>query len=706
MLLPASPLAGPSHPDIITSDRLAPAVSHRSSKSVSSQLTSYNTPPSSPSFSMGQVVSRPQVDNTVLPSSSPSCSGNSLTSPGSRFKLALGRRRKPELRSQSSDLSQAKEPFVTDDPVYGTITTVPARQLGARQLTLQLASHIFGRKQSDSVPPSPALDPPPLPPKHGVQQSGLWTPSSNVNLNERPYVATMTNSAIAPALGSIKHSDEIVEPLTKENERKDSDKSELKEIRRKSDSTLSHHTIRPGVGSRTPRPVSFAESFQSAHTVVPVNNRLSALITDAEYATPEEDNEEDEDEEPCMMDKSTPSSRRVSPSSSLKMRNRRSQSLNFGPSLSLLTAAPTAAQASVSLDAIPSPVLRSGSDECGRLPPASATIPTFSLPSRPASADSRVHLGPRAQVSLQRALPDLPPAQHRSHLSHSTLPSFRQTTVSMTSGLAPAAGLARRAVEKMGRVWGSKSLSPSPLAAPVVTSSSSFPMGIPSRIQPSHSEFTNYGMKARDKLNAPSIHSTAPSLTDYEGPQLGQCLRGPLHISSRGIPESGLVFGRDLDACVKDTAADAVCVTLRAHRLDTTGTGGIRTRKSRPSAPLEERLLPALVLRCTQHILTWGVQEQGIFRCVFAGRAIILLTERVCSVSGRSSHMVKLRSEFDTGRHSLDDRIRTTEHTQGPILTLRRRLPETWTLMRSLLFSKLTCESVCFHYTNLIVPTI
>lgn len=48
---------------------------------------------------------------------------------------------------------------------------------------------------------------------------------------------------------------------------------------------------------------------------------------------------------------------------------------------------------------------------------------------------------------------------------------------------------------------------------------------------------------------------------------------------------------------------------------------------------LEERMLPAVLVRCAQHILLWGVQQEGLFR-----------------VSGQPTHVAKLRAEFDSGR--------------------------------------------------------
>ena len=50
----------------------------------------------------------------------------------------------------------------------------------------------------------------------------------------------------------------------------------------------------------------------------------------------------------------------------------------------------------------------------------------------------------------------------------------------------------------------------------------------------------------------------------------------------------------------------------------------------------EYRLIPAIVLRCAQHILKWGLDEEGLFR-----------------INGRSTHTGKLRADFDTATFSL-----------------------------------------------------
>lgn len=90
------------------------------------------------------------------------------------------------------------------------------------------------------------------------------------------------------------------------------------------------------------------------------------------------------------------------------------------------------------------------------------------------------------------------------------------------------------------------------------------------------------------------------------GPQLGRRLRGP-KLSSSGVSiAGGLVFKRDLPTCVRETAIDDVQIRLAHGDQDLFSHVGLK--------PLESRLLPALVVRCAQHILRWGVEEEGLFR--------------------------------------------------------------------------------------------
>ncbi|KAI6046181.1 hypothetical protein EDC04DRAFT_2632381 [Pisolithus marmoratus] len=614
-----------SHSGTTTSDHQP---SHTSSDGVPSSLSSsHNLRSSLSASSMGQAVSRPPV-NTAFPSSStPPCLGSSSSVTGSRFKRAFGRRKKSDIILPSSKTSptsaNAKASSSSNDSLFGTVNSAPAGQLGAKQLTLQLASQVFSRKQSGSVPASPAMLPPPLPPKYGVPHPTPQHSPSSDNVDKRVSVLTTSNSSIAPALNYIRHAEASMEL---EGIKKDAETSEPRDIRRKSDSTLSHHTIRPGLASKTPRPVSLAESLQSNHTIVPVNKRLSALLTDAEYVTPEEEPERVEGLQRPPGRSTSPDSQ-GSPAASLKARDRRSHSLNIGSPFSLMDSLPTAAQASVSLDVIPPSVSTSFREESIKTTGASPYV----LKQVVRLHTEASHVAESSPPVAERTLPKIPQTQRTPPLvpsANTSFPILRQTTISMTSGLAPAAGLARRAVEKMGRVWGSKNPpSNSPMASPIA-SSPSFPIGMVYRTNSGHSEPASR-RKNRHTPQTPSISSTGSSVSDHEGPQLGRCLRGPMKTSSTAAGVGGLVFGRDLKACVKDTALDTIRNSLHGRGLTASSND---TQRSGPRVSLEERHLPALIVRCTQHILAWGVQEQGLFR-----------------VSGRSSHIAKLRAEFDTG---------------------------------------------------------
>lgn len=620
MLPPAIP---PSHSGIPTADQLTSPPSTTFKSIFGGPTSNHHLHSSSSTPSMGQVVSRPEVNTTLSPSSAPSALGVSASNTGSLFKRAFtGRRKKSDtLVLSSQELDKGREPQI-DETSHGSTGTVP-RQLGTKQLTLQLAQHVFNKK---SAPASPAmsglsLPPPPPPPKHAQQptpSSSLLTPI-NTNIDKRSSTIT-ASSPIVPALDYMRKSDEHTEQVAlKENERKDLERSESKDVRRKSDSTLSLHTIRPTIGSRTPRPISLAESLHSTHTIVPVNKRLSALITDAEYVMAEEDDGTSNDEKAPK--------RRTSPASSLRLRDRRSQSLNLGPPLSMMVSSPTTSNATMSLEAITVTLPRSVSEGCEleRLVTGEmATTTLSSLPSdttrdavvRHVSAISSLNQL-SATLRAERILPDLPDPPQRTTSPpqpHSPHPSFRQTAISITSGFAPAAGLARRAVERMGRVWGSKSSFSSPLASPLGESFNGH-TGTVSRTSSSHSEFMHHGhsRKVRHNPQTPSVSSTASSLSDYEGPQLGKCLRGPICVSPSGSVVGGLVFGRDLKACVAETAVDSILSIIHSQHV---AHYGREEAGSQPPVPLGSRHVPALVTRCAEHILAWGIQEQGLFRYV------------------------------------------------------------------------------------------
>ena len=91
------------------------------------------------------------------------------------------------------------------------------------------------------------------------------------------------------------------------------------------------------------------------------------------------------------------------------------------------------------------------------------------------------------------------------------------------------------------------------------------------------------------------------ALSNTSGAYLGVLVRGPFSLSA-----TGYVFGRPLDESVKDTAVDSVRSRLNSPS----------PTEASESELLETRRLPALVFRCAQHILKWGIQEEGLFRLV------------------------------------------------------------------------------------------
>lgn len=117
------------------------------------------------------------------------------------------------------------------------------------------------------------------------------------------------------------------------------------------------------------------------------------------------------------------------------------------------------------------------------------------------------------------------------------------------------------------------------------------------------------------------------------GPNLGTMLRPPFRRFTQG---GGLVFGRPLAECVRDTKP---LVVVGGHE-----------------DAVEARYIPALVLRCVQHLEKWGLPEEGLFR-----------------ISGRTSHINKLRMEFSSGMLVFD--------SPTPVLNIFRcglRLARMW----------------------------
>ncbi|PCH43716.1 RhoGAP-domain-containing protein, partial [Wolfiporia cocos MD-104 SS10] len=449
----------------------------------------------------------------------------------------------------------------------------------------------------------------------------------------------------------------------------------VKEDWRKSDSTVtSRITIRarPGAGNgnRSPRPVSLAESSHSGHTIV-ANRRLSALLTEGQCAMVEEVGDgfgECELEEESGVEESGIESgveeemvprgaevagerqtekttegtswgerqamaRVVSPglARETKARNRRSMSLNIVPGhIFTRAASPTSAEDTPAARGLIAPSTSTGSNIRSRL--AAWTGAAHSATTTP------------VQRHAERPLPSVPhspPPPIPQHAAHNYIHSqgFRQTAVSMTGGLAPAAGLAvglgKRAAERVGRVWGGLSSSSSSAAS---MGGASFSSSTSSAASSEHGHGYSHAPiastvpaapKRKRRFGAPSVASMSSSASDVDfggvGPSLGRRVRGPRKTPGGASIVGGLVFARPLRESVAETAVDGVL-----ERFGKENVAGMR-HSMRPR-PLEERRVPALVVRCAQHLLKWGILEEGLFR-----------------ISGRSSHVARLRSEFDAG---------------------------------------------------------
>ncbi|KAK0455443.1 uncharacterized protein EV420DRAFT_570366 [Desarmillaria tabescens] len=684
-----------SQSDIHSSDHSALAPKHPHVRNLA--FASPRPRSSSLAVFMGQNISRspsPSQSNSSSQLASKGIAAAAAT--GSRLKRAFGARRKNKSEDTSklfygSHKGKERDYYTDSDvttPVSSTsrtpvtpvdATAPPTPGYRPAKLSLQLATHVFngGRKNSRTPPPVTQLSPvpPPPPPKPpGMQGLKLVSPPPGRNVDQRGSIITVS-PGISSAVNFMRIGEEQRE---RERERleaqqreleaaekndaekeKNSDKGDLKETWRKSDSTMSHHTIRPGttVGNRTPRPVSVAESLQSIYTIVPpVSKRLSALITDTDFATPEEDLSCE-----TVVEDLPPVQPQTSPTSSIRVHNRRSMSLNLGSSFAKIYIPPSAASAGATLSESKHPP-RSVEDVHPRLSPsASLETPTLTRaaangiisPSSPGLQSTGNHIRGRLAAwtattnpnPSQRSLPTPPTSFPRNPPTPPPPPSSRQPTISMTGGF----GLAKRAVEKINRAWGGLSSGSSNSGYSSSSSSvgpSSYSDHNLARIASNQSGVMSnrYGKKNRRTPDAPSgswsINSstTISSSSDSDaftptGPFLGQKVRGPMRTKSGGTGAvGGVVFGRDLRAATRDTAV-GVGVSFSAADLESVK-GDVRSGDVDKDhlEPLEGRMVPAVVVRCAQHLLLWGIQEEGLFR-----------------VPGRALHIAKLRAEFDTG---------------------------------------------------------
>lgn len=496
--------------------------------------------------------------------------------------------------------------------------------------------------QSPVRSPLQPASPPPLPPPKKVISPPPHVQPEVPSAGSRTSVMTTTGE-ISSAVTYISMMDQhqVGSDIETEGAGRQ-DKYEQKENWRKSDSTNSHHTIRPvvTVSSRSSRPVSWAESFQSTHTVVQSSNkRRSALVDDADFGMPEEEDE----------DVSVSSHRAKSSSNASTHSLRRpSMSLNIGSPSSQQPPSPPRDLK------FPSHSISEGHPSFSSLPPprAPAISPSTSQPQPSASSNNlrgRFAAWTAASSNPYLTVPpvaDTYQGRNQSPISSHVPPpsispsSFRQTAISISAGVGPAAaGIARRAVDKIGRKWaqgmgissstsGSGGWSSSAttndpashsgsshFGEAMVRTASNLSMNTsnmsffhPSPGRGGHKRTPNAPSGARS-ISSSSVTSASDSdfFAHPTGPILGERLRGAMRSKNGTQVIAGVVFGRNLTAAVRETG-------IRVGKLPRQG----EKKRSGLLGEFEERRLPAVVVRCAQHLLLWGIQEEGLFRYVFS----------------------------------------------------------------------------------------
>ena len=187
---------------------------------------------------------------------------------------------------------------------------------------------------------------------------------------------------------------------------------------------------------------------------------------------------------------------------------------------------------------------------------------------------------------------------------HGPVEQQRATTLSFTNTTLHQLG--KKAVGKINfKGWGSgiaRSSSPGSQAnVGSISNSSSSSLSHSENAPKGRSQTRTYTVGGQKGNH--SVHSfNSGSGSDAEarppllsGPHLGVLMRPPIIRSGQG----GLVFGRDLASATQETRVSRV--TWTQHDLA-------------DSRELEDRILPALVLRCAIHLRKWGLDEEGIFR--------------------------------------------------------------------------------------------
>ena len=587
---------------------LVPAPRTSSLASLMGQSHSRSNPPLSP------VLSSPLTSRGIT-------LGNAAAATGYKLKRALARRKKSGDVAPVTYKSNEKQ---EDSDATSRIA------LSAKQFTSHL--QVFSSKKTVKTPSSPL--PPTPPPKVAASHVTRDSPPLPFKTEETNRSSIIPlSSSISSAVNYMRNNEASREreegTAALENEKEnDPDAADPKDDWRKSDSTM---TAKP-TGHR---PVSMADSLQSTNTIVPTNRRLS---------TPTESRMDEVPRSPIspsVIDETSPrpslqSRRRNSPPSSVELPS-------SAPNLSQSPTTPSFfdvrynspdAMSSFEGAAVGSSTSRESptltrTTANGRITPSTSGGQPIDnhIRGRLAAWTAANHAASTPRQAQTMAVPNFNRPSPLLHIG--TLPPRRQPASSFTSNFGPAAGLAKRAVERMGRAWGGITSSSSGHSSP---SSASSPSSQSSGFTSDHGlgptisrQSTNVLDRSfRNTPNAPSGSwsvASSSSTADLDaflapdGPYLGTQLRGPLRRTTGGAGVAGgIVFGRDLKTCCQQTA-------INAGRRSGSTAGQHRDRKGVSNKEdhlrvLETRKLPAIVVRCAQHLLLWGLKEEGLFRSV------------------------------------------------------------------------------------------
>lgn len=153
------------------------------------------------------------------------------------------------------------------------------------------------------------------------------------------------------------------------------------------------------------------------------------------------------------------------------------------------------------------------------------------------------------------------------------------------AGITRAASPGRQAMSSQGSNSSSSSLVPS----------EGHPKRSRDKLHP-HMVGGHRGNRSVQSFTSGSGSDVEPPLpTSPVGPNLGKLIRAPLARHGQG----GLVFGRDLASATRDTRVSTAAPFEGYHNNQRN---------------LEDRMVPAFVLRCVMHLHKWGLEEEGIFR--------------------------------------------------------------------------------------------